>query len=80
VRSKTAVTGSISLSGQILPVGGIMAKVRVAIDSGCTDVVIPKANMGDFLSLPESERKKITVHPVEDIEEAVAFLLPEATL
>lgn len=74
VREKTAITGSVSLSAQVLPVGGIMAKVRAAIDKGYKDVIIPKGNEKDWMELPEREKKAITAHLVKTVEEAVSFL------
>lgn len=74
VRRNTGMTGEISLSGQILPVGGIKEKVLAAHRAGLKRIILPKRNMEDLEDVPAEVRRKIKFFPVETVEEA----LPEA--
>jgi ATP-dependent Lon protease len=69
VRSDTAMTGEISLSGLVLPVGGIKEKVLAARRAGVRRVILPKANQKDLKEVPEQVRNEMTFVLVETIEE-----------
>lgn len=69
VRQDTALTGSLSVRGNILPVGGITTKVEAAIEAGLKRVIIPEANLKD-LNLEKFE-DKIKIIPVKTIIEAL---------
>ena len=71
VRSDTAMTGEISLSGLVLPVGGIKEKVLAAHRAGIRRIILPKANEKDLKEVPQEVRDKLTVIPVERIEEVL---------
>jgi ATP-dependent Lon protease len=71
-----AMTGEITLSGLVLPVGGIKEKVLAAHRAGMKDIVLPKDNEADLAKLPESVRKELSFHLVERLEEVVAIALP----
>ena len=73
VRSDTAMTGEITLSGLVLPVGGIKGKVLAARRSGMKRVVLPKKNEPDLKDIPEEALRDLEVVFVERIEE----LLPQ---
>jgi ATP-dependent Lon protease len=73
VRSDTAMTGEITLSGLVLPVGGIKGKVLAARRSGMKRVVLPKKNEPDLKDIPEEALRDLEVIFVERIEE----LLPQ---
>jgi ATP-dependent Lon protease len=82
VKSRLAMTGEISLSGRVLPVGGIKEKVLAAHRAGVTTVILPKRNEKNLLEdVPSSVRDALRVHLVESIEEvvALAFEEPSAT-
>ncbi|MGH8734418.1 MAG: S16 family serine protease, partial [Burkholderiales bacterium] len=64
VRHDLAMTGEITLSGQVLPIGGVKEKVLGAVRSGITDVVLPAENEADLEDLPPEVRERINVHPV----------------
>ncbi len=64
VKQDTAMTGSLSIRGEVLPVGGVNAKVEAAIDAGLKKVIIPKSNYDDVL--PKLKRK-IKIVPAETI-------------
>jgi ATP-dependent Lon protease len=71
VRSDTAMTGEISLSGLVLPVGGIKEKMLAARRAGIKRVILPKANQKDLKELPEQVRNEMTFIFVEKIEEVL---------
>jgi len=66
VDQSVAMTGSLSVRGAVLPVGGVTAKVEAAIDAGLKRVIIPKANIGDVV-LDEFHKDRIEIVPAETI-------------
>ena len=80
VRSDTAMTGEISLSGLVLPVGGIKEKVLAAHRAGIKRIILPKANAKDLKEVPQEVRDNLTFILVERIEEVLpaAFNLDTA--
>jgi Lon-like ATP-dependent protease len=66
VRQDVAMTGSLSVRGEVLPVGGVTQKVEAAIGAGLKQVIIPKANQEDVL-LKDSEKKKIKIIPASNL-------------
>ena len=79
-RNDVAMTGEITLSGRVLPIGGLKEKILGAIRAGITTVVIPKANEPDLDDLTEEVRSKLEVHPVETLGEALAVTLRDTSL
>jgi ATP-dependent Lon protease len=75
VRNDVAMTGEITLSGRVLPIGGLKEKILGAVRAGITTVVIPKANEPDLEDLTEEVRSTLEVHPVETLGEALAVTL-----
>jgi ATP-dependent Lon protease len=71
VRSDTAMTGEISLSGLVLPVGGIKEKVLAAHRAGIKRIILPKANEKDLKDVPQEVREALTFILVERIEEVL---------
>ncbi len=71
VRSDTAMTGEISLSGLVLPVGGIKEKVLAAHRAGIKRVILPKANEKDLKEVPQEVRDDMTFILAERIEEVL---------
>jgi len=71
VRSDTAMTGEISLSGLVLPVGGIKEKVLAAHRAGVRRIILPKANEKDLKEVPQEVRDDLTFILVERIEEVL---------
>jgi ATP-dependent Lon protease len=78
VRSDVAMTGEITLSGAVLPVGGIREKVLAARRYGITTFVLPERNAVDIPELPEEVRADMTFVPVKTIDEVLALALPPA--
>jgi len=79
-RHDVAMTGEITLSGRVLPIGGLKEKILGAVRAGITELVIPKDNEPDLEDLPEEVRDSIHVHPVELLAEALAITLRDTTL
>src|SRR5664280_2912529 len=79
-RHDIAMTGEITLSGRVLPIGGLKEKVLGAVRAGIRTIVIPKDNEADLADLPKEIRDMITVHPVDDLGEALAVTLRGAAL
>ncbi|MBI2109741.1 hypothetical protein HYT58_01050 [Candidatus Woesearchaeota archaeon] len=70
VRQDTALTGSLSVRGEVLAVGGVTRKVEAAIEAGILRVIIPKANENDIILAPEIKRK-IKIIPVSNIRDVL---------
>ena len=79
VRSDVAMTGEITLSGLVLPVGGIREKTLAARRLGIRTIILPAMNEIDLSELPEDARKDMTFHPVQTLDEALAVAFPVAT-
>lgn len=77
VHSNTAMTGEITLSGLVLPVGGIKEKVLAAHRSGIRRIILPKENEKDLQEIPEHVRQSIQFILVEQIEEVLTAAIPE---
>jgi ATP-dependent Lon protease len=78
VRSDVAMTGEITLSGLVLPVGGIREKALAARRHGIKTFVLPQMNEPDLSELPEEVRHELTFVPVRTLEEALRVALPDA--
>jgi ATP-dependent Lon protease len=76
VRSDTAMTGEITLSGLVLPVGGIKEKILAAHRAGFKHVILPKENEADLAELPEEVRKALEFVFAERIGDVFAAALP----
>ena len=75
VRHDVAMTGEVTLSGRVLPIGGVKEKVLGAIRAGITTIILPKENLADLDDLSEDERQRITVHSVETLSDVLAHAL-----
>ena len=80
VRSDVAMTGEITLSGRVLPVGGIKEKVLAAKRAGITTVILPRQNAKNIREdLTDELRSGLTVHYVDEMDEVLKLaLLPPA--
>ncbi|MGB9902485.1 ATP-dependent protease LonB [Methanothrix sp.] len=74
VKQSVAMTGSLSVRGDVLPVGGVTQKIEAAAQAGIKTVLIPRSNMGDVL-VDESIRDKIEIIPVSNISEVFEYSL-----
>jgi len=75
VRQDVAMTGEITLRGDVLPVGGIKEKVLAAVRSDIWEVVLPSLNEKDVRELPENVRERLKVHYVHHINEVLRIVL-----
>ncbi|HHK5574407.1 TPA: endopeptidase La [Neisseria cinerea] len=81
VRADVAMTGEITLRGEVLPIGGLKEKLLAALRGGIKHVLIPKDNVKDLEEIPENVKTGLTIHPVKWIDEVLALGLetqPEA--
>lgn len=79
VRSDLAMTGEITLRGNVLPIGGVKEKVLAAHRAGIKVILLPKENRKDLEEIPEAVRKDLEFHFVSRIEEVINLaLLPVA--
>ena len=74
VKQDTAMTGSLSVRGEVLPIGGVTAKVEAAIEAGIKNVVVPKTNLKDII-IDKDKIKKINIIPVETITDVLKVVL-----
>jgi ATP-dependent Lon protease len=77
VRPDVAMTGEITLSGLVLPVGGIREKTLAARRLGIRTIILPALNEPDIVELPEEARRDMKFHPVETLEQALAVSIPQ---
>jgi ATP-dependent Lon protease len=75
VSKDIAMTGEITLTGKVLPVGGIKEKALAAMRAGIETIIIPWKNQKDLLDIPVHYRKKINFIPVKNIQEVLSIAL-----
>ncbi|MBD0746964.1 endopeptidase La [Streptomyces sp. CBMA152] len=78
VRTDVAMTGEVSLTGRVLPIGGLKQKLLAAHRAGITTVVIPKRNEPDLDDVPAEVLEKLEVHPVTDVRQVLEIALAPA--
>ncbi len=78
VRTDVAMTGEVSLTGRVLPIGGVKQKLLAAHRAGITTVVIPKRNEADLDDVPAEILEKLEVHPVTDVRQVLEIALAPA--
>lgn len=74
IRQDTAMTGSLSVRGEVLPIGGVSAKVEAAIEAGIKRVLVPKSNVADIV-IDQEQLKLIEIVPVETIVQVLTEAL-----
>ncbi|MFD9733797.1 endopeptidase La [Umezawaea sp. NPDC059074] len=79
VRSDVAMTGEVSLTGRVLPIGGVKQKLLAAHRAGITTVLLPARNEPDLDDVPASVREALTVHLVADVREVLVHALEPAS-
>jgi ATP-dependent Lon protease len=77
-RSDVAMTGEVSLTGRVLPIGGVKQKLLAAHRAGITTVLIPQRNEPDLDDVPENVRAELTIHPVSDVRQVLELALEPA--
>jgi ATP-dependent Lon protease len=78
-RSDVAMTGEISLTGLVLPIGGVKEKVLAARRAGIKTILLPKANQKDLHELADEVRGEMKFHFVEHVHEALRIAIPGLT-
>ena len=80
VRADVAMTGEITLRGQVLPIGGLKEKLLAAHRGGIKHVIIPEENEKDLAEIPDNVLKKLSIHPVKTIEQVLEIALQRSPL
>jgi len=80
VRADVAMTGEITLRGEVLPIGGLKEKLLAAHRGGITTVLIPSENEKDLAEIPENIKDKLAIHPVKWIDEVLEVALERSPI
>ena len=75
VRRDIAMTGELTLTGRVLPIGGVKEKVLGAVRAGITEIILPMDNEADIDDIPEDVQGTLTFHLVETLDEVVGVAL-----
>ncbi len=75
VRADVAMTGELTLTGRVLPIGGVKEKVLGAVRAGINEVILPSDNEAHLEDLPDAVRNALTVHLVEDLDRVVELAI-----
>ena len=78
VKADVAMTGEITLRGQVLPIGGLKEKLLAAHRGGIKHVIIPEENVKDLEEIPDNILRKLSVHPVKTIDQVLELALESA--
>ncbi|MFF2931151.1 endopeptidase La [Streptomyces mirabilis] len=78
VRTDVAMTGEVSLTGRVLPIGGVKQKLLAAHRAGVTTVIIPKRNEADLDDVPAEVLERLDVHAVTDVRQVLELALSPA--
>jgi Lon-like ATP-dependent protease len=76
IRQDTAMTGSLTVRGEVIPIGGVNSKIEAAIDAGIKRVIVPKLNIGDII--PSLKSDGIKILPVENLSDVLEYALSES--
>jgi ATP-dependent Lon protease len=77
ITDRLVMTGELSLTGQVLPIGGLKEKTIAAQRNKARHIIIPKQNMRDLDEIPDHVKKGIEFHPVERFDEVLSLALPD---
>jgi ATP-dependent Lon protease len=80
VRADVAMTGEVTLTGRVLPIGGVKEKLLGAHRAGIKTVILPAANEADLEDLPQEVLRQLEIHTVETIDEALPIALRGASI
>lgn len=75
VRADVAMTGEVTITGRVLPIGGLREKALAALRLGVKDIIIPFMNVKDLKDIPDDFRKKMNFIPVKHLNEVLAIAL-----
>jgi ATP-dependent Lon protease len=71
------MTGELTLTGRVLPIGGVKEKILGAARSGIQEIILPKENEADLDDIPDEVAETLTFHPVEDLDSVIQIALLE---
>ena len=74
-RHDVSMTGEVTLTGRVLPIGGIKEKALAAYQAGITTIILPERNKADLRDIPEEIRDAIKFEFVKDVTEAIEIVL-----
>jgi len=77
VRSEVGMTGEVSLTGRVLPIGGAKQKLLAAHRAGLTEVILPRRNEPDLDDVPAAVRDALRIHLVDTVDEVLKLALSE---
>ena len=77
VHKHIAMTGEVTITGQVLPIGGLKEKLLAAHRAGIKEVIIPKDNEKDLVDIPKKVREDIKITPVENVDEVLKISLKQ---
>jgi ATP-dependent Lon protease len=69
------MTGELTLTGRVLPIGGLKEKILGAVRAGISEIILPKENEADLEDIPEEVAETLTFHCVEDLDQGIAIAL-----
>jgi ATP-dependent Lon protease len=75
VRRDVAMTGELTLTGRVLPIGGLKEKILGAVRSGITEIILPKENEADLEDIPDEVAENLSFHCVEDLDSVIRIAL-----
>jgi ATP-dependent Lon protease len=76
IHQNLAMTGEVTLTGRVLPVGGVREKVLAARRAGITKILIPRHNEKDLVELPPEVKADVTFHSIDTLDDVVEHLFP----
>ena len=75
VRREVAMTGEITLRGQVLPIGGLKEKTLAAARAKIKEIIIPEQNLKDLVEIPKYVKNRVKFIPVKNVDEVIAIAL-----
>ena len=75
IRRDVSMTGELTLTGRVLPIGGLKEKVLGAVRAGITEVILPIDNEADLEDIPDEVRERITFHLAETLDDVISTAL-----
>ena len=74
IEQNLAMTGSLSVRGEVLPIGGVTAKIEAAAQAGIETIIIPRSNLQDVL-IDEKYESMVKIKPVDSLDEVLQYAL-----
>ena len=77
IKPRLAMTGELTLTGRVMPIGGLKEKILAARRNGIKEIIIPIRNQSDLEKLDDEVKGDVIFHPVSDISEVIAIAFPD---